>query len=234
MAGQDVKIKSSPDGEFSAYLAAPASGRGPGVVVIQEIFGVNKVMRQVADEYASRGYFALCPDLFWRLEPGVQLTDHSQAEWDRAFDLMNRFDQDAGVKDIQNSIGYLRHSVTGCTGKVGAVGYCLGGLLAYLAAARTDADASVGYYGVSIQEKLGEAAKIKKQLMLHIAEKDEYTPPEAQKTIVEGLKGNGLVTIHAYAQMNHAFARQGGAHYDKACADLANGRTATFFRQHLS
>ncbi|MEI9996097.1 MAG: dienelactone hydrolase family protein [Rhizomicrobium sp.] len=234
MAGQDVRIKSSPDGEFGAYLASPASGRGPGVVVIQEIFGVNKVMRALADEFAARGYFALCPDLFWRLEPGVQLTDHSDADWKRAFDLMGRFDQDAGVKDIQNSINYLRHSVTGCTGKVGAVGYCLGGLLAYLTAARTDADASVGYYGVNIQDKLGEAARIKKPLMLHIAAKDEYVPPPAQKAIVDGLKGNALITVHTYLEMNHAFARPGGAHYDKACADLANGRTATFFRQHLS
>lgn len=234
MAGQDVRIKSNPDGEFGAYLASPASGRGPGVVVIQEIFGVNTVMRDVADGFAARGYFALCPDLFWRLEPGVQLTDQTDAEWKRAFDLMGRFDQDAGIRDIQNAIAHLRHSVTGCTGKVGAVGYCLGGLLAYLTAARTDVDASVGYYGVNIQDKLGEAAKIKKPLMLHIAGKDEYVPPPAQKAVIEGLKGNSLVTTHTYPEMDHAFARTGGTHYDKACADLANGKTATFFRQHLS
>jgi carboxymethylenebutenolidase len=234
MSGQDVRIKSSPDGEFGAYLASPASGRGPGLVVIQEIFGVNGVMRKIADEFAARGYFALAPDLFWRLEPGVQLSDQSDAEWKRAFDLMGRFDQDAGVKDIQTSITYLRHSVAGCTGKVGAVGYCLGGLLAFLTATRTDCDAAVGYYGVNIQEKLSEAAKIRKPVMLHIAGKDEYVPPEAQKKIVEGLKNNPLVTIHSYAEMNHAFARAGGAHYDKACADLANGRTSTFLRQHLS
>ena len=234
MSGQDVRIKSSPDGEFGAYLASPASGRGPGLVVIQEIFGVNSVMRKIADEFAARGYFALAPDLFWRLEPGVQLSDQSDAEWKRAFDLMGRFDQDAGVKDIQTSITYLRHSVAGCTGKVGAVGYCLGGLLAFLTATRTDCDAAVGYYGVNIQEKLSEAAKIRKPVMLHIAGKDEYVPPEAQKKIVEGLKNNPFVTIHSYAEMNHAFARAGGAHYDKACADLANGRTSTFLRQHLS
>jgi carboxymethylenebutenolidase len=234
MAGQDVRIKSSPDGEFGAYLASPASGRGPGIVVIQEIFGVNKVMRAVADEFAARGYFALCPDLFWRLEPGVQLSDKTDAEWKHAFDLMNRFDQNAGVRDIQKSIDHLRRAVTGCTGKVGAVGYCLGGLLAYLAAARTDADASVGYYGVSIQDKLGESTQIKRPLLLHIAAKDEFTPPDAQKKLVDGLKENAHVTLHTYPQMDHAFARIGGAHYDKACADLANGRTATFFRQHLS
>jgi carboxymethylenebutenolidase len=234
MSGQDVRIQSSPDGEFGAYLASPASGRGPGLVVIQEIFGVNSVMRTIADEFAARGYFALAPDLFWRLEPGVQLSDRTDAEWKRAFDLMGRFDQDSGVKDIQTSINYLRHSVAGCTGKVGAVGYCLGGLLAFLTATRTDCDAAVGYYGVNIQEKLSEAAKIRKPVMLHIAGKDEYVPPEAQKKIIDGLKNNPQVTIHSYAAMNHAFARAGGAHYDKACADLANGRTSTFLRQHLS
>src|SRR6201987_5432766 len=128
--GKDIRIKGA-DGEFGAYLATPGSERRPGIVVIQEIFGVNAVMRGIADDFAARGYFALAPDLFWRLEPGVQLSDRTDAEWKRAFDLMGRFDQDVGVKDIQTSINYLRHSVAGCTGKVGAVGYCLGGLLAF-------------------------------------------------------------------------------------------------------
>ncbi len=232
MPGKDITIE-GPDGRFGGYLAAPAAGRGPGVVVIQEIFGVNKVMRDVADALAARGYFALAPDLFWRLEPGVQLTDKSEAEWKKAFDLMTRFDAQAGVKDIQATITHLR-GVSGCTGKVGAVGYCLGGLLAYLTACRTDADACVGYYGVNIQSMLGEAKNIKKPLMLHIAGKDQFMPPEAQKAVMDGLKANAHVTIHHYPQMDHAFAREGGQHYDKACADLANGRTATFFRQHLS
>jgi carboxymethylenebutenolidase len=232
MAGTDVTIE-GPDGRFGAYLASPAAGRGPGVVVIQEIFGVNAVMRDIADALAARGYYALAPDLFWRLEAGVQLTDKSDAEWKRAFDLMRRFDIDAGVGDIQAAISHLR-SVPGCTGKVGALGYCLGGLLAYLSACRTDTDASVGFYGVNIQEKLGESKAIKHPLMLHIAEKDEYVPPPAQKKILEELSGNRLVTLHTYPQMDHAFARAGGAHYDKACADLANTRTQTFFRQHLS
>src|SRR5690349_23704275 len=130
MSGQDVRIKSSPDGEFAAYLATPASGRGPGLVVIQEIFGVNKVMRQIADSFAARGYFALAPDLFWRLEPGVQLTDKTDAEWQHAFGLMQKFDVDTGAKDIQACISYLR-GLEGCSGKISAVGYCLGGLLAY-------------------------------------------------------------------------------------------------------
>ncbi len=163
MAGKEITIKTA-GGSFAGYLASPASGRGPGIVVIQEIFGINAVMRAIADDLSARGYFALAPDLFWRLEPGVQLTDKTDEDWKRAFDLMGRFDPDAGTGDIQASIDCLR-ALPGATSKVGAVGYCLGGLLAYLTATRTDADASVGYYGVSIQDKLGEAANIKKPLI---------------------------------------------------------------------
>jgi len=232
MNGKDITV-TGPDGRFSAYLSTPSAGSGPGVVVIQEIFGVNAVMRGVADALAARGYLALCPDLFWRLKPGVQLTDKTKVEWDQAFALMNKFDADAGVRDIQATITHLRNT-QGCTGKVGAVGYCLGGLLAYLTAARTDSDASVGYYGVNIQTKLDEAKNIKKPLMLHIAAKDQFVPAAAQKQIVDGLSSNPLVTVYTYPEMDHAFAREGGEHYDKACADLANARTETFFRQHLS
>jgi carboxymethylenebutenolidase len=232
MAGRDITI-SGADGTFSGYLATPSSGRGPGIVVVQEIFGVNPAMRDLVDGFAAHGYLALAPDLFWRLEPGVQLTDKTDAEWKRAFDLMGRFDPDRGVADIQAAIDTLRVQ-SGCTGKVGTVGYCLGGLLAFLTATRTNTDAAVGYYGVNIHEKLGEAKNIKKPLMLHIAGKDQFVPPEAQKKIQDGLRGNPLVTLHLYPEMDHAFARVGGAHYDKACADLANGRTSTFFRQHLS
>ena len=232
MTGSDITI-GGPDGSFSGYLASPSAGHGPGIVVIQEIFGVNKVVRDIADALAARGYYALAPDLFWRLEPNVQLTDKSDAEWQRAFGFMQRFDIDSGIKDIQAAIAHLRE-LQGATGKVGAVGYCLGGQLAFLTAARTDIDASVGYYGVNIDQRLNEAKAIRKPLLLHIAEKDEYVKPEAQKKIAEALKGMALVTLYSYPEMNHAFAREGGAHYDKACADLANGRTSTFFKQHLN
>lgn len=231
MSGKDITVKGS-DGTFGAYLASPASGHGPGVIVIQEIFGVNDVVRAICDAHAARGRFALAPDLFWRLEPGVKLTDKTQEDWGKAFGYMQRFDADTGVTDIQTSIAQLR-KVPGCTGKVGTVGYCLGGQLAFLAGTRTDADANVGYYGVMIEKRLGEAGKIKKPVMLHIAGKDAYQPPEARAAILDGLKGNPLVTIHVYPEMDHAFAREGGQHYDKANADLANTRTDNFFRQHL-
>lgn len=229
MAGQRVTIR----GNFGGYLASPGSGRGPGIVVIQEIFGVNQVMRDIADGLSSRGFFAVVPDLFWRIEPNIELTDKSEAEWKQAFGLLQKFDIAKGVDDIQAAIGFLR-AVKGATGKVGTLGYCLGGQLAYLSATRTDSDASVGYYGISIENRLDEAANIKRPLMLHIAQGDEYVPPSAQQKIIAALKPNPRVTIHSYPLMNHAFARVGGKHYDKACADLANVRSQTFFRQHLS
>lgn len=229
MSGETIEIKTD-DGSFNGYLAKPASGTGPGIVVLQEIFGVNQVMRDICDWLASEGYVALSPDLFWRIEPGVDITDKTDAEWQKAFDLMGKFDPDQGTKDIQATIDTLRPMTSG---KVGAVGYCLGGLLAYLTACHTTSDASVGYYGVNIANRLDDAKGIKAPLMLHVAGKDEFVPPEAQEAMVEGLRDNALVTIHRYPDNDHAFARVGGAHYDKKNADEANSRTLDFFRRHL-
>ncbi len=231
MAGRDITIHST-DGEFTGYLATPASGTGPGIVVIQEIFGVNDVMRQIADMFADAGYVALSPDLFWRQEPGIQITDKTEAEWQRAFQLYQGFDVDKGIEDIQATITTLRQQ-SGCTGKIGATGYCLGGLLAYLTATRTDADCAVGYYGVGIESKLDEAGSMQGALMLHIAEEDGFVPKEAQQKIKDSLAGNAKVAIHSYPGMDHAFCRYGGEHYDEANANMANQRTLDFFKQHL-
>jgi carboxymethylenebutenolidase len=215
---------------MNGYLAKPAAGTGPGIVVIQEIFGVNAVMRGIADDLAAAGYVALVPDLFWRLQPGIALTDKSEAEWKEALDLMGRFDIATGVGDIQASIDSLR-AMPGVT-RVGAVGYCLGGLLAFLAAARTNADASVGYYGVNIPKFLGEG--IKKPLMLHIAAQDGFVPKPMQDIMIAGLKDNPLVTLHRYEGVDHAFARAGGKNWNAEAAALANRRTMEFFKANLT
>ncbi|HZS83118.1 MAG TPA: dienelactone hydrolase family protein [Stellaceae bacterium] len=228
----EVTIKAADGGSFSGYAAMPAGGTGAGILVIQEIFGVNKVMRDLVDGFAAQGYVALCPDLFWRQQPGIQLTDKTEAEWARAFELYKGFDEAKGVADLKASLAHLR-GLPACTGKVGTVGFCLGGKLAYLMATRSDADCNIGYYGVAIEKALDEAAKITKPLMLHIAEKDEYCPPGAQQQIKAALGRNPRVTIHSYPGMNHAFARVGGQHYDKAAADTANRRSAEFFKAHL-
>ena len=219
MAGKTITIKAFDGGTFSAYLALPKrKTKSAGILVIQEIFGVNKVMRDIADSYAAQGYVALCPDLFWRQQPGIQLTDQSEAEWKRAFQLFQGFNVDQGMADLISS----------------AVGFCLGGKLAYLMATRSDCDASVGYYGVGIEGALDEAKKIDKPLLLHIAALDKFCPPEAQKAVIAGLKGKRGVTTSLYPGVDHAFARLGGEHYNAKAAKLANDRTATFFKKHLA
>jgi carboxymethylenebutenolidase len=219
-------------GDFMAYVAMPDTLPAPAIVIIQEIFGVNGFLRTKADELASKGFIAVVPDLFWRIEPGVQLTDKTQEEWNRAFALMNAFDIDQGISDIADVIAAVRKDEN-CTGKVGCQGYCLGGKLAYLTAARTDVDASVSYYGVGLDALLGEASGIQKPLLMHIAEKDQFVPKDAQAKIIDALKDNPLVTIHTYPGMDHAFTRIGGAHFDADAAGLANGRSNDFLRTYL-
>jgi carboxymethylenebutenolidase len=228
----DIKIAARDGGSFAGYLAKPASGRGPGVLVIQEIFGVNQVMREITDGFARQGYVALCPDLFWRQQPGIQITDKTDAEWARAFELFNGFDLEKGIDDLKSTLDALR-KIEGCSGKAGTVGYCLGGKLAYLMATRSSADCNVSYYGVGIEGLLGEAGKIAKPLMMHIAEADKFVPQEAQKKIKDGLAGNKHVTIHSYPGADHAFARVGGQHWNAGAAQSANQRTAAFYKQHL-
>src|SRR5437016_3694798 len=226
-------IKSFDGEEFDAYMALPASGYGPGIVVLQEIFGVNEYMRSVCDWYASHGFVAMCPDLFWRQEPGVQLTDRSEAEWQKAFALYQGLDEVKAVGDSAAAVEFLRkHPV--CSGQVGAVGFCLGGNLAWLLSVRFNPDCAVGYYGVSIEKTLDEAKGLSSALMLHIAGKDQYCPPDAQKAIHAVLDANPLVTIHDYPDQDHAFGRPGGEHYDANAAELANLRTLEFFVRNLA
>ncbi len=228
--GERIEITTE-GGAFSAYLAKPASGHGPGIVVIQEIFGVNANVRAIADELAEAGYVALAPDLFWRIEPGVDITDKSDAEWAKAFDLFGKFNVDLGITDIAATIKALR-AMPG-VGKVGAVGHCLGGLLAYLTAARTDVDAAVSYYGVNIASLLGDAATISKPILLHVAEKDQFVPAEAQKQMADTLGPHPHATMLTYAGQDHAFARIGGAHYNADAALAANAATTAFFAAKL-
>ena len=230
MAGSEITIAAHDGGSFMGYLSVPAAGAGPGVVVIQEIFGVNAVMRGVSDWLAGEGYMALCPDLFWRQEPGIQLSDRTPAEWERAFELFGGFDLEAGVKDLDATVETLR-GTDGCLGKVGAIGFCLGGRLAYLAATRTKADAAVGYYGVMLDEHLDEA--IHCPLALHMAGADEFAPPEVRRKVHAALDGNARVTLYDYPGQGHAFACLGGEHYDKVSAELADGRSLAFLAANL-
>ena len=228
-----VTVKSFDAGEFDAYFALPASGYGPGIVVLQEIFGVNEFLRNVSDWYAAHGFVAICPDLFWRQERGVELSDKTEAGWQKAFQFYQGLDEAKAVEDSAAAVEFLRKHPA-CSGRVGAVGFCLGGNLAWLLSVRFKPDCAVGYYGVSIEKTLDEAKNLSSPLMLHIAGRDQYCPPGAQKQIHEVLGSNALVTIHDYAEQDHAFGRPGGEHYEENAAELANLRTLEFFVRNLT
>ena len=219
-------------GTFGGYLATPRETPAAAVLVIQEIFGVNKVMRDLCDAYAAQGYLAFAPDLFWRIEPGIDITDQTEAEWQRAFELFGKFDVDKGVDDLKASLAALR-AQEACSGKVGTVGYCLGGKLAFLMATRSDADCNVSYYGVGLTDHLKEIPQISAPLLLHVATEDQFVPKDQQAQVAEALAGNDRVVLHSYQGRDHAFARVGGKHYDAEAADTANRRTFDFFAQHL-
>ena len=219
------------DERFDCYLARPDGAPRAAIVVIQEIFGVNEGIRRKCDKLAGDGYLALAPDLFCRLKRNVELDPDVDSEFKTALELMGRFDQDEGVRDIEATIRYARNA-EGCA-KVGVVGYCLGGRLALMAAARTDADASVGYYAVGIDNLLREKHAIANPLMLHVPTGDHFVGPEAQKAMHQGLDDHPKVTLCDYPGLDHGFATEIGQRRDEEGAQLADRRTAEFFAEHL-
>jgi carboxymethylenebutenolidase len=222
----------TPDGSFGAYVARPATRPAPAIVVVQEIFGINADMRETCDRLAALGYIAVCPDLFWRLEPGVELSDQSQEEWKKGLALYNAFDLDKGVADIAATMDKAR-TLPGASGKCGVMGFCLGGLLTFLTAARHGADAAVAYYGGGTDKYAAEFSKLNSPLMMHLAEADEFISADARAKIMAAAKGHPQVEVFTYPGQNHAFARIRGAHFNAEAAKLANDRSYDFFDLHL-
>lgn len=219
------------DSSFQAYIAHPEGDAKAAIIVIQEIFGVNPGIRQKCDKLAQDGYLAVAPDLFWRLEPGIQLDPDVEEEFQAALGHMQNFDQDTGIRDIQATINHIRAEEG--PEKVGCVGYCLGGRLAFMTAARTDIDASVGYYGVGIDGLLGEKDSIANPLMLHIPTEDGFVDQATQSAMHSGLDGHSKVTLFDYEGLDHGFATEFGKRRNDEAANLADERTAKFFAEHL-
>ena len=219
-------------GSFSAYLLEPKAKPAGVVVLIQEIFGVNQAMRDTAAWVADMGFIAVCPDLFWRLQPGVDITDKTEAEWKQAFDLFNRFDQAKGIEDLKATVAAAR-TLPGANGKVGTMGYCLGGRLAFMMAEQSDADVNISYYGVGLDGLLGDLGKVSKPLLVHVADQDEFFPAEGRAKVVQATKGHAQIRGYVYPNANHAFARVNGVHWDGRSAAIANGRSAEALVQAL-
>jgi carboxymethylenebutenolidase len=222
----------APDGEFRAYVARPDDSDAPAVVVLHEVFGVNATMRAQCDALAAHGFLAVCPDLFWRIAPGIALDDANPADRPRAQALYEAFDVERGLGDAVAVVAAIRGETLGGEG-VGVLGYCLGGLLAVLVPLRTRVDAAVSYYGVGIEDRLDAFEGLATPLMLHLAGRDRFVPPAAQERIVERLGPDPCVTIHRYPARDHAFARPGGANFHEGDAAIADARTLEFLDRHL-
>lgn len=220
-------------GSFDTLVVTPKATPAGVVVLIQEIFGVNSAMHALSEWVADMGFIALTPDLFWRQQRNVVLEpDQGQDQWEQAFRFMNGFDQEKGLADLAATIAYGRR-MEGSNGKVGTIGFCLGGRMAFRTATGTDADCNVSYYGVMLDALLAEKPTFRGPLLMHIAEKDKFVPPEAQAKILEGVKDEPKVTAHVYPGVDHAFARMGGHAWDGRAATIANGRTAEFLVKYL-
>lgn len=226
MPSQYVEVRSRSGGVFNCYLVTPRRTPAPAIVLLQEIFGVNETMRELADAYAADGFIVITPDLFWRQRPGVQLNAGNAADRDAAMLLLKGLDESLAIEDAEDAMEYVK-GLPECNGKVATVGYCLGGKLAFLMAARTAVDASVGYYGIGLDKVLGEAASIRKPLLLHVAGQDRLCPPQAQEVILRGIEPYAsTITAYVYPGANHAFARNGGADFNANAAQVAGQRTA--------
>jgi carboxymethylenebutenolidase len=222
-----------PEGSFRAYVARPESDIAPAVVVLQEVFGVNSDMRAACDELAAAGFIAIAPDLFWRDAPGLDLSYWTDSEWKKGLSLYETYDLDKGVHDVTATIATAR-SLEGSSGRVGLMGFCLGGLMTFLTTAREDVDAAVSYYGGATEKHLSEAKAIKSPMLMHLGEEDEFISKKAQAQISAAVADNKLVTVYSYPGCSHAFARHTGTRFDPNAAALANERTRTFFRRILS
>jgi len=220
------------DGEFSAYIARPKVLPAPAVLVLHEVFGVNTDIRKHCDELAEQGFIAVAPDLFWRQEPGVHLSVTSEPDWQHGLRLNQAYDRDAGARDVKDTANVVA-KLPGCIGKVAVLGYCLGGLMTFLTAARYGVDAAVVYHGGDTEKYLGEATGLHAPLLMHLSEEDEFISKAAQAEIKTALTSKPNATVYSYPGQRHAFSRHNGTHYNAAAAALANGRTSEFLHQQL-
>ena len=220
------------DGAFEAYIARPKTSPAPSVVVLQELFGVNADIRKHCDELAEQGYIAVAPDLFWRQEPGVDLSVTSEPDWQHGLRLYQAYDRDAGVRDVEDTVDTVV-KMSDCTGKIAVLGYCLGALMTFLTAVRYRVDAAVAYHGGDTEKYLGEVAGLHAPLLMHLGEEDEFISKPAQAEIKKALATKPNATVYSYPGQRHAFSRHNGAHYNAEAAALANRRTSEFLNQQL-
>jgi carboxymethylenebutenolidase len=226
-----VSITAADGGTFNAYLTLPESGAGPGLLLLQEIFGINRHIRDLAGLYAAEGYVTIAPDLFWRIQPGVDL-GFSDTDFKKVFELCERFDADQAIKDVADTIKSLR-TMPGCNGKIAAIGFCLGGFLAYLTAARCNVAAAVSYYGVGIEKRLNEASAVRCPMVMHFGSEDQFVPAAARESIASAFKGRDEIEIYTYEGADHGFNNSERPSYDRFASMVAHSRTIGLLRNTI-
>jgi len=230
--GQTINIQTE-GGEFSAYVATAVAVLAPVVIVLHEVFGVNEDIRLTCRELAAKGFIAVAPELYWRQERGIDLDVRSDADWQKGLKLNAGYDRDVGVRDIVATMGAARQ-LKGASGKVGVMGFCIGGLMTYLTAARHHPDAAVAYHGGDTEKYLGEAQGISAPLLMHLGEEDEFISKDAQAQIKAALAHVPSAKIFSYPGCHRASARHNGLHYDAQAAALTNGLSYAFLAKHLN
>jgi carboxymethylenebutenolidase len=229
MNAQWIRIKAQEGGEYEGYLALPPSGKGPGLVLFQEIFGVNRHIRAVADQYALSGFVVLAPDLFWRQAPRIEL-GYTGPDFEKARGLMTGLTPAQALADIGSTVQALR-SRPEVTGKVGAIGYCMGGRFAYFAAAIAGVDAAACFYGGAIQDNLDKAGSIVCPIQFHYGERDQVIPAAAREKVAAAMAGK-RAEIFVYPA-DHGFSCWERASYEPRSAAQGHARALAHFATHL-
>ena len=229
--GHEIELTAADGGVFAGYLAVPETTPAPGIVLLPEVYNTNAHIRSVADGYAEAGFVVIAPDVFWRQEPGQYLSYTDEGR-DKAQSLRADLDTDQFAADLGDVVAALKDRAD-CTGKVGVMGFCLGGKFTYLSCTRLAIDAGVSYYGVQIDEHLDEADDLKCPILMHFASDDPHVTPETVEAIRARMGDWDIVDIHVHPGTEHGFNRHGYPCYNEAAAATARAQTLAHFRRLL-
>jgi carboxymethylenebutenolidase len=235
MASQSyVEIDCGSAGAMSAYLSLPSGPPKGAVIVVQEVFGVTQAIRDIANDIGAKGYIALAPDIFWRIEPGVELGDGLDPLLrQKALDLLSRFDVELGVDDLASAAGYLKTRFE--MDRVGIVGFCIGGRMAALTAAVGAVDYASSFYGVGLENYLDRLRNTDVPVQFHFGGNDQHISRDAIEAVTGALneRADRRATVHVYPEAGHAFFnRRRPDMFNDMAFGLARTRLLEFFNEN--
>jgi carboxymethylenebutenolidase len=223
-----------PDGSFDAHVVTPDAGTGPGLVIIQEIFGVNTYIKSVCERVAQMGYVALAPDMFWRQEPGFTVEpDQGEAGMNSAFEKMGAFDFSTVAPDLGAALDHL-NGLAETTGTGGLMGFCFGGTLTFLGAAQLEPSCAISYYGSGVAGNLDQAGNVSCPILFHFGDSDPYLPNEDADAVIAAFADVASAEVRVAAGAGHAFDNNTNPMFaNPEAAAPAWEATAAFLSTHL-